>query len=126
VLAVTVASPIAAAVLAMLDSLPPADRAGILRQQVTMIEAAAAAKRQSLAEITFAALAPLAMAYGIELIAPAGLAAPGSVTEDPEWLEIDLAMMVDALPHLVEALAAIEAGPAEHQRGPAMNGAAGV
>ena len=105
-------SPIAAAVLDMLGSLLPADRAEILRQQITLVEAAAAVKRQRLAEITFAALAPLAMAYGIELIAPASLAAPGSVTEDPEGIEIDLAQMVDALPHLVEALAEIEAAGA--------------
>ncbi len=104
--------PIASIVIELLDSLPPADRAPVLREQIRLIEAAAGAKRQRLAEIAFAALAPIARAFGIELVERPILVASDSGADDPDELEAELVEMDEVLPLLVEALAVTEAGSA--------------
>ena len=121
--AVTMPSPLATAVLDMLENLPPADRAEILRAQIALLDSGLYAKRYRMTELAVAAVAAAAHAVGIELIPSSTLAALEPDDDEFESLESDIRQIDSTLEDLCEALAAIEAGPAEHQRGPAMNGA---
>lgn len=105
-------SSIADIALELLDGLPPADRANILRQQIDLVEAAIRAKRNRLAEIGIAAVVLAAKDLGIDLLPGVGLAASQSELDDAWQLEAELSEMDFNLPILRGALAAIEVGSA--------------
>jgi hypothetical protein len=102
--------PIAAIVIDLLQTVPPADRADLLREQVRAIEEAANEKRRSLALHTFAAIAIAANELGIELPMEITSAASTLAPDAAERIENELAEMVENLPALHDALAALDAG----------------